>query len=133
MISVKPVRDENSVAVILSPFQDISGDKAILMAEESGAQLGYIAVCIEDKRMSLLKLDLYFCDKTKKLDNDNLLTADLLVRAAASYAMNRGIFVIYGVNNEDFNVFRQLGHKIIGNIALIDLPKMMRKCENCKK
>lgn len=133
MISVKPVSDENSSAVILSKYKDISGDKAVLMAEESGAQLGYIAVCINDRRMSLLELDLYFCDKTKMLDNDNLLTADLLVRAAASYAMNRGIFVIYGVNNKDFNVFRQLGHKIIGDIALIDLPKMIGKCENCKK
>lgn len=133
MISVKPVSDEDSSAVILSKFQDISGDKAVLMAEEGGAQLGYIAVCIIDKRMSLLQLELYFCDKTKMLDSDNLLAADLLVRAAASYAMNRGIFVIYGVNNEDFNVFRQLGHKIIGDIALIDLPKMIGKCENCKK
>lgn len=133
MISVKPVKDENFTKDIIAAYNDIDGEKAVLLAEENGTQLGYIVVSLYDRRMSVLKIELYFKDEAKGLNSDSTAVADLLVRAAASYAINRGIFVVYGVNDEDFYIYQRLGHKIIGNIALIDLPRIMGNCDKCKK
>lgn len=133
MISVKPVKDENFTNDIIAAYKAIDGEKAVLLAEENGIRLGYIVVSLAERRMSVLKIELYFKDETDSLNSDSMAVADLLIRAAASYAINRSIFVVYGVNNEDFYIYQRLGHKIIGNIALIDLPRIMGNCDKCKK
>ena len=133
MISVKPIKEDKSAEDIIAEYNGVEGEKTVLRAEENGTQLGYAVVALAEKRLSVLKIKLYFNNEVQSLNVDGAAVADLLIRAAASYALNRGIFVVYGVNNEDFYIYRQLGHKIIGNIALIDLPKLMGNCDKCKK
>ena len=133
MITVKPVKDARIFVPILKRFKDIDGQAAVLLAEENGANLGHIVVSLSEKRLSIVKIELYFFDKTQLLDENAKWVADLLIRAAVAYAANRNVFVVYGTNIDDFNIYRQLDHKIIGNVALIDVIKILGKCENCKK
>ena len=133
MITVKPVTDARIFLPVLRRFKDNDGQMTVLLAEENGVNLGHAVISLHEKRLSILKLELYFFDKSQTLDENTKWIADLLVRAAVSYAANRNVFVVYGINHDDFNVYRQLGHKIVGDIALIDVIKILGKCDNCKK
>ena len=131
MITVLPEKDNNKVQILLKEvygeIEDIQKgkDQAVLVAKESGKNLGYIVVDIISDYIRILDLKIDKNIDMKGLKKDELQIVDFIIKSACSYALNRNIFVIECPQKRLYNLMDKLGCKCIDGIRYLEIPKFI--------
>ncbi len=94
------------------------------MMQDSGREIGYVAVDVKDDAVRILELELF--DRT-----DDRLSVDSLMRAAASYGEAAGARRIKSQIGGFEEIFRSAGFQREGDNFLCDLSKLIKnKCRS---
>lgn len=117
MISVTPV-NENYIYKYLNLNNILDKkDISILLAKDENIELGSIVLKPDDIYLDILDINLS--------QNNKINIEELLLKSAASYAMNRNLFTLRCKNNSLFSILLKYNGKIIGNYLYIDIIKLV--------
>ncbi len=115
MITVFPMK--NNEISKFTKKEIIAHDADVLLAKDKDTVLGYIAILQKDIYFDILDINIEKNTKTN--------TAQLLLKSAASYALNRNIFTLSCENASLFPVLlKNKGREISGKVY-IDIPKLL--------
>ena len=99
MLTILPEQDKQksgerlNTAYAASGYEKESGkDPALLVVREGGKELGYIAVDVDKTSVRILDFQLYGCTDYRDMDVDQSEYCEMMIRSAASYALNRNLF-----------------------------------------
>ncbi len=127
MIEVKPCIDKeifkNKFDKIYNSLKLNPGtDNVFLIAKENNKVMGTIAVDIFKHFIRILDIDIF------DYSNNNLIL-DLLIRASASYALNRNIFTIQALDSKFFNELKSFNFYKVKNSLFIEIYKLPKSCK----
>lgn len=128
MISVLPMNREEMDAFILAHPACEDCD-CIYAATESGKELGWFSAKEENGSLNLLQLQV-----AQGQGDEEALIAELLIRAAASYALNRYIQQLRcnGLGYERVLESLKFEKQVDGKYA-IKIENLIHKCASCQK
>lgn len=125
MIEVKPYKEnlKNKFDKIYNSLNINPGtDNALLIAKENDKLMGIIAVDIFKHFIRILNINIYNC-------SNNDLILDLLIRSAASYALNRNIFTIQSLDTKFFNELKNFNFYKVENSLFVEIYKLPKSCK----
>ena len=137
MLTVMPVKEETISSPLLEQAYQSGGydnrgeEAAVLMAKDGQEELGYVVVDRLQDRLRLLGFALTGSPNYNDLDTADQEIADLLIRSAASYALNRSVFYIETRCRPLFLMLRQMGFQQYHEKMGIDVSQLIHKCKNC--
>ncbi len=116
MITVLPVK-ESEINKFLKQTEAIPSNTSVLLAKDNDVVLGYIIIS---------KKDIYFDIADIHVEkNTKTNTVQLLLKSAASYAMNRNIFTLSCENPDLYAILLQYKGVEISSKVYIDIPKLL--------
>lgn len=117
MISVTPV-NKNDIFKYLSDESSLNGKNlSVLLAKDEDAELGVIVLKPDDIYLDIIDINVY--------TNNKINTEELLLKSAASYAMNRNLFTLRCKNHSIFDNLLRYNGKIIEKYLYIDIIKLI--------
>lgn len=125
MIEVKPYKEnlKNKFDKIYNSLNINPGtDNALLIAKENDKLMGIIAVDIFKHFIRILNINICNC-------SNNDLILDLLIRSAASYALNRNIFTIQSLDTKFFNELKNFNFYKVENSLFVEIYKLPKSCK----
>ena len=132
MISVMSVAEEQKKEFCAS--HPVCRDYTCLYcAEEAGAELGWFSVREEANRLVIAQLQLKNGACGNRMSEEDKLIAELMIRSAASYALNRYLPEIACEETEMEAYLPELKFsKNSAGIYIIPLQKLIHKCASCQ-
>ena len=123
MLTILPEKDQKFVARALADCGTLE-TPAVLTARGGEKTLGFVALDITAQKLRLLKLELDHAPDFVHLSPMDRPMLDGLLKAAASYALNREIFYLECENKELFPFllrygFQETAHKVGGYLSLL--------------
>lgn len=131
MLTILPEKNPEIAQPILSRHGAQAQEAAVLSARCGEEFLGYIALDLHEFSIQILDLSLTGCDDDLDLAKMDKPLADSLIKAAASYGMNRNCFVAECTNQKLFSLLQSFGFQQIDNKMTIDFARLIGKCKNC--
>ncbi len=131
MFTILPEKEETFCAPILERCGADGREPAVLVARCGGEKLGYVALDLLDGQVRILEVVLYG-KELDKLSGEEKDLADSMVKAAASYGLNRQVFRAVCRQKSLFPLLKQFGFEQIDDKMAIDFSQLIRKCKNCR-
>lgn len=131
MLTIMPEKDAAISGPALSKCAAKGPDAAMLCARGGEVLLGYVAVDIQSRELRILDFVLTGQPRWDELGEEERQLADSMIKAAASYGMNRNVFVAVSTLEPIFPLLKQFGFQQIDNKMTIDFTQLIRKCKNC--
>ena len=94
MIAVLPLKTAEQQAPLRQAHDVPAHASCLFRAEENGAEIGWFALRQEPDKLTVLRMELAACPDDAHMTADDRYLAELMVRAAASYSINRMIPVL---------------------------------------
>lgn len=132
MISVLPVPEEERQDFCAS--HPVCRDYSCLYrAAEAGVELGWFSVREEENRLVIPQLQLKNGAAGEQMGEEDKLIAELMIRSAASYALNRYLPEICCEETSVDTLLSELKFKkdALG-VYMIQLKNLIHQCANCQ-
>lgn len=117
MITISPLKTEEMPKYIAGLRIFEKQNSAVLLAKEEQKELGNIVIKPDDIYLDILQLNIQ--------NNSKFNTEEMLIKSAASYAMNRNLFTLRSKNFSLFSNLIKYKGKIIGEYLYIDIMKLI--------
>ncbi|MCI9273072.1 MAG: hypothetical protein HFE39_03845 [Clostridiales bacterium] len=128
MLTILPEKNPAVCAEVWNRCGAEGKDPAVLCARSGEECLGYVAVDIWNQRLRILEFVLTG-KALDQLDGEDKDLADSMIKAAASYGMNRNVFQAESGQVSLFPLLAQFGFQQIDNKMTIDFTQLIRKCK----
>lgn len=123
MISIMPVAKKDICKYLNDKSLLNKEDISALLAKDEDDELGVIVLKLDDIYLDIIDINIF--------KNDKINTEELLLKSAASYAMNRNLFTLRCKNCRIFDNLLRYNGKIIEKYLYIDIIKLIScKCNN---
>ena len=130
MFTILPEKEKDFSGPILERCGADGKEPAVLVARCGEEMLGYVALDLWNGQVRILEFTLYG-KELEKLSGEDKDLADSMVKAAASYGMNRQIFQAICGQKSLFPILKGFGFEQIDDKMRIDFSRLLRKCKNC--
>mgnify|MGYP005774463117 CR=1 FL=1 len=131
MLTISPEKDKLFLEKIFSNCHADGMEPAVLTAKENGKLLGYAAIDLKDYTVRILEFAMVGNEKLTGLSTEEQQLADSLIKAVASYAMNRNVFLLSSSYEPAFPLLTSFGFQQNDNKMRIDLSRLIKKCKRC--
>lgn len=138
MLTILPEQDKQksgerlNTAYAASGYEKESGkDPALLVVREGGKELGYIAVDVDKTSVRILDFQLYGCTDYRDMDVDQSEYCEMMIRSAASYALNRNLFHMETKLVSIFPLVKRYGFRKDDERMGKEIFKLIKNCKNC--
>ncbi|MDP4119741.1 MAG: hypothetical protein Q8876_01615 [Bacillota bacterium] len=128
MLTVLPLKDEKKLNKIIELLPKVGQAPNVLMAEQDGNDLGYIAISEEKNALNILDIYLVDCENFDELSYEKKSNVDLLIRSAGSYSMNRKLLNLQCENKNLFSLLNRFGFQENQNKTAIPLYELFKPC-----
>lgn len=108
-----------------------SKDFSTLVAKNGQEIIGYITIDIISCSVKILDFSITGCTQYDRLNTEQYQLADALLKAAASYGMNRNVFHMESDYKDVFDLLKAFGFKQLNDKFGIEVYDLIRKCKNC--
>ena len=94
MITILPIKNKIREGQILQTVHGAEADAKILLMCDGQDELGYVVIDMKSSVIRMLKMEVFGCADLSKLNEQNRMCADSMVRASASYGATVGAYQI---------------------------------------
>ncbi len=126
MITVLPMDKNEALKFIEESSINIDTKNeniTVLLAKDEDVILGYIAMQKDDIYLNILDIIIE--------NSSTVRTGELLLKSAASYALNRNLFTLKSDNENIFGLFLQNKGKQISGVMYINIHELL-SCNSCQ-
>lgn len=131
MLTISPEEDNLFLEEVFSRCNADGIKPVVLAAKENGTLLGYAAIDLEDYAVRILEFAIMGNERLIGLTAEEQQLADAILKAAASYAMNRNVFMMNSAYLPAFPLLKSFGFQQNDNKMCIDLSQLIKKCKRC--
>ena len=131
MLMISPEKDKPFLDEVWTRCGADGKDPAVLTAREDGRLLGYVAVDLKDYAVRILEFSLTGRESLEGLTPEEGQLADSMIKAAASYGMNRNVFLMNSDYQPALALLSWFGFRQNDNKMRIDLSQLIKKCKRC--
>lgn len=131
MLTILPEKNPAVFQPILERCAADGQEPAVLTAKEGGKQVGQVVVDCKHYSLRILELTLMGKEDLTDLSVLDKQLVDSLIKAAASYALNRNVFTMKSAYTPAFPLYQQFGFQQCDGIFRMDLSRLLKNCTNC--
>ena len=131
MLTILPEKDKQLMISVFNGREEGSRDPAVLVARDGEKTLGHIAVRVRERTLWIVDFSLAQIDDYTALQGENRRLADYLIKAAASYAMNRNVFRMESDVEKIYPLLKDFGFLDFNKNVCVDLAHLIKKCGIC--
>ena len=131
MLTISPEKDKLFLEEVFGRCNADGMEPAVLTAKENGTLLGYAAIDLKDYAVRILEFAMVGNEKLTGLSVEEQQLADSMIKAVASYAMNRNVFLLSSDYQPAFPLLESFGFQQNDNKMRIDLSRLIKKCKRC--
>lgn len=131
MLTISPEKDKLFLEEVFSRCNADGIEPAVLAAKENGKLLGYAALDLKDYAVRILEFAIVGNERLTGFSAEEQQLADSMLKAVASYAMNRNVFLMSSAYLPAFPLLESFGFQQNDNKMRIDLSRLIKKCKRC--
>ena len=138
MLTILPEQDKQKLEKRLATAYAASGydresgrEPALLVVEERGEELGYLAVDVDKTSVRILDFQLYGCTDYRDMNPDQSEYCEMMLRSAASYGLNRNLFRMETALVSIFPLAKRYGFRKDDERMGMEIFKLMKNCKIC--
>lgn len=132
MIAVRPVRDAELEKMLCEKYAIEPGYDRLYLADEEGVQVGWYTLHEISGRAVITRIEVTGCENYAKMNRDQCLVAELMVRSSLAYAMNHLLPKIACSEKKMFPYLKAL-HFTPDETGIMEstVMSLIHTCEDC--
>ena len=132
MLTIMPEKDKHVFEPILEKCRTKGKEAlAVLTAKDEEKNVGYVAVGISERTLWILDFRIIGVEDYQGIPRETRQLADSMIKAAASYAMNRNVFRMECGVKPIYPLLEDFGFQKFHENLCIDLAHLIKRCGNC--